>query len=105
MPRQPEGKLKARIKAYLQGEGAVIWAIHGGGDPFQEAGIPDLIGCWRGHFLALEIKLPGRERTATPLQVRNLQLIERAGGIAGIVTSIDDVKDLLAKSLGQEKRA
>lgn len=94
MPRQPEGKAKKRIKSYLQGQGAVVWAIHGG-DPFQESGIPDLIGCWRGRFLGLEVKQPGEE--PTPLQLRSLSLITRAGGIAGVVTSVGDVQDLLAE--------
>lgn len=94
MPRQPEGKLKKQIKSYLQGRGAVVWAIHGG-DPFQEAGIPDLVGCWRCYFIGLEVKMPGGKATA--LQQRSLEAIREAGGIAGVVTSVQDVIDLLAK--------
>lgn len=101
MPRQPEGKLKKRIKAYLESRGALVYAIHGGGDPYQEGGIPDLLVCWQGHFLGLEIK-DTRGEKPSKLQEFQLRRIKRAGGISSVVYSVEDVIDLLAKHSGKE---
>lgn len=56
-------------------------------------GWPDVVGAHRGRFLALEVKRPGGK--PTPLQVRELQRWERAGAIAAVVTSVDEVRALL----------
>lgn len=48
------------------------------------AGIPDFIGCYRGQFVAIETKRPGRRGEAngglSALQVRIRDLIVEAGG-------------------------
>jgi hypothetical protein len=95
MPRQPEGKAKQAIKRYLEGEGAVVYAIHGGDGPFQEVGIPDLLACWHGYFVGIEVKQPGQK--PTKLQQRNLDRIAAAGGLSLVATSVEDVVDYLSK--------
>jgi hypothetical protein len=91
---QPERKLVSKIQAYLEAQGARSFKIHGD-DSYQEAGIPDLLVCWRGRFIGLEVKLPGN--TPSPLQEKVLREISRAGGIAEVVTSVEQVRNLLAK--------
>ncbi len=95
MPRQPEGRLVKRIKAYVKGKGGRCFNIHGGDNPYQEVGIPDLLICYRGRFVGLEVKQPGEEPTAKQKQV--LHEIEAAGGRAVAVTTVEEVVDLLAK--------
>ena len=56
-------------------------------------GVPDIVGVLEGRFFGLEVKLPGNQ--ATPLQLYQIEHIQRAGGIAGVVYSVDDVKELL----------
>ena len=58
--------------------------------------MPDIICCYKGRFLGLEAKLPGGRLTA--LQRRALEKINRAGGIARRVESVDDVKDIIAQA-------
>ena len=66
-----------------------------------QAGLPpgsaDLIGIASvggiGVFVAIEVKLPGQK--PRPDQVRFLQHVEDMGGIAGVVTSVQDALDLL----------
>jgi VRR-NUC domain len=91
---QPERRLVQKIQAYLEEQGARPFKIHGD-DSYQEAGIPDLLVCLRGRFVGLEVKLPGN--SPSPLQEKVLREIKRSGGIAEVVTSVDQVRTLIAK--------
>lgn len=57
------------------------------------SGFPDLLVCHRGWFIGLEIKTPVGEPTLQQKKVIN-DIIE-AGGVAGLVTSVEDVKDVI----------
>lgn len=57
------------------------------------AGLADLIGWHRGRFVALEGKI-GR-RQPTPEQVAFLDLVRRAGGLAGVVRSVEEAEAAL----------
>ena len=84
------------IKIYLASLGSDVffWKEHGG--PYGTSGIPDIICCYKGRFLGLEVKLPrGR---LTVLQKRALDRINAAGGIARRVESVDDVKAIIAQA-------
>lgn len=60
----------------------------------QIAGISDLICCTpQGRFVALEVKLPGKEPTAK--QVSFMDAVREAGGIAEVVSSLDDVENII----------
>lgn len=63
-------------------------------------GIPDLLVCHHGHFVALEVKRPGER--ATPIQRAQLERIEKAGGIAEVVRSVEDVKRVLKEVGGHD---
>ncbi len=95
MPRQPEGRIVARIKDYLAKQGACSFKIQGSEESFQEVGIPDLLVCYRGRFIGIEVKMPGEE--PTPKQLAVLRRIERAGGIALVAYSVLDVQRALSK--------
>ena len=57
--------------------------------------MPDIICCYKGRFLGLEVKLPSGK--LTELQKRAIEKINRAGGIACRVESVDDVKAVIAR--------
>lgn len=62
----------------------------------------DLIGWMREHhgiaqFVAIEVKAPGEK--ATPEQERFLDDVRRAGGIAGVVHSVEEAAALLGVDL------
>jgi Holliday junction resolvase len=67
------------------------WKTHGGS--YGTAGIPDIIACINGRFVALEVK----QSTAklTKLQEITIQRIRDAKGKAYKVTSVEDVKNIL----------
>jgi len=70
-----------------------VWIkIHG--HQFQAAGIPDLVGCCIGRFIGIEVKLPG-----TKLQQYWVKLINKCGGHATMVTTVDQAVSFVARAL------
>lgn len=67
------------------------WKTHGG--MYGTAGIPDIIACFDGRFYAFEVKQPGGRLTR--LQEVTLEKLRAAGGVAVMVTSVDEVKRAL----------
>lgn len=68
-----------------------FWKEHGG--MYGTAGIPDIIACVKGRFYGFEVKT--ETGTATELQKATLRKINKAGGVAVIVRSVDDVRHAL----------
>ena len=80
------------IKAYLKTlPECFFWKEHGG--QYGTAGIPDIIVCYKGRFYGLEAKVGNNKPTR--LQEVTIEQIKKAGGVAGVVRSVDDVKFLL----------
>jgi hypothetical protein len=67
------------------------WKEHGG--MYGTSGIPDIIVCYRGKFVAFEVKTPSGKLTT--LQEITLQKINSAKGNAYKVTSLQEVKEIL----------
>ena len=95
MAMQPERRIVQSIQAYLEGLGARCFKIHGGDNPFQEAGIPDLLACYKGRFVGLEVKQPGGKPSKKQLKV--LREIEAAGGTGVVVSTVEEVARLMRK--------
>lgn len=93
MADTPEKKVKTRLKKQLDELGVYHFS------PFQagmgRAGIPDVIGCYRGLFVAFECKA-GKGKT-TALQERELNAIRTAKGLAFVINeeNVDNIKELL----------
>lgn len=68
-----------------------FWKEHGG--MYGTAGIPDIIVCCKGKFIALEVKRPGRK--LTKLQEKTIKDIKAAEGKAYVVSSVDEVKEIM----------
>ena len=89
-----EKDIVAAIKKYLASLGSDVffWKEHGG--PYGTSGVPDIICCYKGRFLGLEVKLPSGR--LTELQKRAIQKINDAGGIACRVESVEQVQNVIA---------
>ena len=87
----PEGAVKAAVRKILVEEGVYYFMPAANG--FGRAGIPDIICCVRGFFLAIELKA-GKGKT-TALQDREIALINDQGGQAMVVNenNINEVKE------------
>ncbi|MGE5444251.1 MAG: VRR-NUC domain-containing protein [Ignavibacteriales bacterium] len=58
-------------------------------------GILDIIGCWQGRYAELEVKTErGR---LTPEQKARIEEIRKAGGIAEVVRSLEEVHSIFNK--------
>ncbi len=92
-PTNMEKDIVAAILRYLkQRPRCFAWKTHGG--MYGTAGIPDIIACMDGRFYAFEVKQPGGRLSR--LQEVTLNKIVAAGGVAVMVTSVDEVKKALA---------
>jgi Holliday junction resolvase len=95
MAKTPEGKVKDRVVAALKEEGVYYFfpATHG----FGRSGVPDIVACVGGLFLAVECKA-GKNKP-TLLQVREIERIRRCNGVAIVVNeeNWDMVPDLLRR--------
>ena len=67
------------------------WKEHGG--MYGTAGIPDIICCYHGLFIAFEVKT--EKGKLTKLQEATIRKIKAAKGIAFKVTSVDEVKQII----------
>jgi len=86
-----ETGLKISIQKYLKKAGA--WELKTWGGSMQRKGIPDILVCYRGRFIAFEVKMPGEK--PTKLQEYELSQIKKAGGIAEVVYSLKEVKETI----------
>jgi len=89
-----EKDVTAAITRYLKTvPHCFFWKEHGGA--YGTSGIPDIIVCYRGRFLGLEVKQPGNRLSR--LQEIALERIRAAGGCAHMVTSAGEVKGIIKK--------
>jgi hypothetical protein len=95
MANTPEKKVKDKVRKVLAGVNAYVVtpATHG----YGVSGVPDILVCYHGRFLAIECKAGNNHPTA--LQIRNLSQIASTGGYTLVVNedNIDDVEDVLAR--------
>jgi len=61
--------------------------------PGMGTGVADILICFRGKFIAIEVKVPGGK--ATPLQMHFLNQITISGGLSAVVYSVEEVKCLV----------
>jgi hypothetical protein len=83
----PEGLVTKAIRDTLRA--CNIWHYKAWGGPMSAKGIPDIVGCYNGRFFAIEVKAP--KGSPSPDQSTFLDLIKKAGGIAFVAKSVEDV--------------
>ena len=89
----PEARLTAAIVRRLRQyklDGMPIWWMKIGGSALQKRGVPDLLIVLNGRAVFLEVKVPGNN--ATPLQLRRLDEIRNAGGVAMVCRTVEEVE-------------
>ena len=87
----PEAKVKKQVKKILDDLGAYHFSPMM--DGYGKSGVPDIIACYKGKFIAIECK--AGKNTPTLLQLRNIENIKRNNGLA-IVVNEDNIEALLA---------
>jgi Holliday junction resolvase len=89
MAQTPEGKVKDAIKKFLKERGA--WFFMPVSNGMGQVGIPDIIICYKGVFVAIETKAPGKKKNITANQERVIEAIRNADGFAWVVDNPDDM--------------
>lgn len=84
-----EADVKREIVAYLKSIGA--WFDNPVRNGYGRRGVPDIVVCYRGRFLAIEVKRDAT-REPTPWQDRELAAIQEAGGRAIVAWSAEQVR-------------
>ena len=83
--------VKAILKYLKTVPNCFSWKEHGG--MYGTAGIPDIICCYCGRFVAFEVKTETGK--LTKLQEVTIRRIKEAKGQAFKVTSVEEVKQIL----------
>lgn len=95
-----EKPFENKIKKFLKSENC--WFIkYWGGGIFTQEGVPDLIACVNGNFVAIEVKGDGGK--PSELQKYNIEEIIKSGGTA-LILYPEDFEDfkLLVRRLNSE---
>lgn len=82
------------IKKALTEKGAWVIKTHGS---LHSAGLPDIIVCYEGYFIGIEVKRPETRHTVTARQQAFLDQIAQAGGVSGVAVSVDEALALVAR--------
>lgn len=89
----PEAKVKKKVVDVLKKNGAYYFFPATGG--YGRSGVPDIVCCYRGVFIAIECKAGTNK--PTPLQEAEMGKIRQAQGFVLVVneTNIVDVEIML----------
>lgn len=98
MASTPEKLVKLGVVKLLRQYGVYFFfpATHG----YGRSGVPDIVCCIKGKFLAIECKAGKNEPTA--LQQREINQIQQAGGMAIVVKEDLTLLEFLLKELTHE---
>lgn len=80
-----EQQIQKKILDYLKAKGAYTVKVI----QANRAGIPDIIACYKGRFFGIEVKTTKGKPSA--LQLKNLDMINKAGGIGVLARSVEDI--------------
>ena len=89
---QPEGRLARAVIKMVDERGGYAWKVHG--NEFTPVGLPDVVGVYKGTFVAFETKMPGNKPTAA--QAYRAKKIRRAGGlVCSPCLSVEEAEEML----------
>ena len=90
----PEGRVKKQVTDILRKVGA--WWFMPVQTGYGKAGVPDILACYKGRFIAIETKATQANKP-TKLQEIQLDGISKAGGLALVIHAgnIEELVDAL----------
>lgn len=93
-----ESDLVSAIMTLLRTNGFYCIKLHGG--PYMQPGLPDILAIRYGRAFFFEVKLPGRKPTR--IQEHVMKELREHGAPAVVVTSVDEVQEVLELETAQE---
>jgi len=86
-----EQDYQKKITTYLEQQGAYVVKVVAA----SKKGVPDIIACYKGKFIAIEVKTPLTRSNVSKLQEYNLDSVAEAGGISGVAVEVEDIIPIL----------
>ena len=90
-PPTPEALLTRSVRQLLNAAGIFHYKHWGG--PMGEKGVSDIIGCYKGRLIAIELKAP--KGNLSPDQGEFIRRVNEAGGLAFMAKDLDTVIEKL----------
>lgn len=87
-----EKQVENKIKKWLEQNNHWYFKVHGGA--FQKTGVPDIIACINGKFVAIEVKRSDGG-IVSELQKAQIQKIKNSGGLVGVAHNIEEFWQIL----------
>lgn len=111
MPTSETG-LQQAIQKAVRKHYPKAWIMKVHGSIYQKVGVPDLLIVVHGVLIGAEVKFvrPGESEDhargrATPEQRRQIAEIIEAGGMAGVVISVEETLDLIERGIRKQRKA
>ena len=87
-----EKQVENKIKKWLKKNNHWYFKVHGGA--FQKTGVPDIIACINGKFVAIEVKRSDGG-IVSELQKAQIQKIKDSGGLVGVAHNMEEFWQIL----------
>ena len=98
MSDTPETKFKKAAANLFKSYGRDLWWFKVLGGESQKAGVPDIVGCYKGKFFAPELKVAPNKPSEK--QLYEIEKIQSAGGASGVIWDIDQLKEFMCRLEG-----
>lgn len=89
-----ERQLQDKTTRWLKNQRG-IWFLKVFGSGVQTGGVPDLLLCKNGKFIAVELKRPDGKGRVHPRQNAQMRRIRNAGGMAVVIDDYDEFLKLV----------
>jgi len=91
-----EKTIVGHIMKELRSHGFWTQKIHG--NPYQAAGLPDILAIKAGRAYWIEVKRPGQRPTR--VQRKRLADLFQVGCVVGVATSVDEALEIVSQERG-----
>lgn len=102
---QPETELVNRMRRAIKTRWPDAFVVKLHGNPYQTAGLPDLLVVLRGRTVGIEVKAPrigeSREHALGRVTMRQQAVLDdlaEAGAVAGVALTVDEAVELVARA-------
>lgn len=86
-----EQQIQRKIIKYLDEKGAYVVKVISA----TKAGVPDILCCYKGKFIGIEVKTPTTRKNTSALQDYNLNKIKSSGGLSLVAWNVPMIEEVL----------
>ena len=86
-----EQDFQKKIVTALEAKGAYVVKVVAA----SKKGVPDILCCYEGYFIAIEVKTPTTRANVSKLQEYNLDKIRKADGYAIVAVDVSDIAPII----------